>query len=153
LIETLLEALFTAAAEVFKAAWRHDFPDPPHGFERAGGDEVAPRLSPSHPLWDHEIDGHVSLIWGVRRQLMDLREYSRVRIRQLLRSPDTYDGWGWNCRPPRVGDIGIVVHIDQPPGSPEGHRYTVECAKCVEPGAAPLWLGDFSDEELETVPV
>ena len=82
---------------------------------------------------------------------MDLREYSRVRIRQLLRSPDAYDDWGGNQRPPRVGDIGIVVSIYQPPVSPEGYSYTVECAESIEPGGAPLWLGDFSAEELEAV--
>jgi hypothetical protein len=84
-------------------------------------------------------------------RLVDLREYSRVRIRQLLRSPDAYDDLGRNQRPPRVGDIGIIVSIYQPPCSPEAYCYTVECADCIEPGGAPLWLGDFSAEELESV--
>ena len=82
---------------------------------------------------------------------MDLREHSRVRIRQLLRPPDAYDDWGGNQRRPRVGDIGIVVSIFQPLARPEGYCYTVECEECVAPGGAPLWLGDFSAEELEAV--
>jgi hypothetical protein len=82
---------------------------------------------------------------------MNLREHGRVRIRQLLRSPDAYDDLGWNQRPPQVGDIGIVLSAYQPPGGPEVCYFTVECAECIEPGGAPLWLGDFSAEELEAV--
>ena len=40
----------------------------------------------------------------------------------------------------------------QPLARPEGYCYTVECEECVAPGGAPLWLGDFSAEELEAVP-
>ena len=91
------------------------------------------------------------LEFKIDRRLMDLREHSRVRIRQLLRSPDAYDDLGWGVRPPQVGDIGIVLSAYQHPDSPEGYCYTVECAECIEPGGAPLWLGDFSAEELEAV--
>ena len=82
---------------------------------------------------------------------MDLREYSRVSVKQLLRSPDASGEWMIYKRPPQVGDIGIIVSIYQPPCSPEAYCYTVECADCIEPGGAPLWLGDFSAEELESV--
>jgi hypothetical protein len=82
---------------------------------------------------------------------MDLREHSRVRIRQLVRSPDAYDDLGWNRRPPQVGDIGIVLSAYHPLDSPESYFYTVECAECIESGGAPVWLGDFSAEELEAV--
>jgi hypothetical protein len=82
---------------------------------------------------------------------MNLGEHSRVRIRQLLRSPDAYDDLRWNQRPPHVGDIGIVLSAYQPPGRPEVYYFTVESAECIEPGGAPLWLGDFSSEELEAI--
>jgi hypothetical protein len=95
--------------------------------------------------------------WNGRLELrsdrwhLDLCEHSRVRIKQLPLSPEAYDDWEGNQRPPRVGDMGIVISIYQRPGSPEGYCQMVECVECVEPGGAPLWLGDFSAEELEPV--
>jgi hypothetical protein len=55
--EFLLSVILEIVVEAFRAAWRHDFPDPPHGSGRAEVVEVAPQTSPAHPLWDREIDG------------------------------------------------------------------------------------------------
>jgi hypothetical protein len=60
LIEALLEAVFTIVVEVVKAARRHAFPDPLPDTGWTDGVEGAPQSLPSHPLWDHEIDGQPS---------------------------------------------------------------------------------------------
>jgi len=75
------------------------------------------------------------------------RQYEQVRIRQLLRPPDEYNGWGINQRPPRVGDVGYLIDILQAPGVPDS--YVVECSG---PGGVDIWLGDFTAEEIEPVP-
>jgi hypothetical protein len=80
---------------------------------------------------------------------MGFREYSLVRIRRLLRPSEAYDGWRSNLRSPRTGDEGIVVDILNAPGVPGTYLYIVECRECIEPGGEPLWLGEFSEEELE----
>jgi hypothetical protein len=80
---------------------------------------------------------------------MHFHEYSQVRIRRLLRSPDSSDDFIVYVRPPQVGDVGIVVSVYQRPGTAEGYCYTVECA---DGGDTPLWLGDLSAEELEAAP-
>jgi hypothetical protein len=69
-----------------------------------------------------------------------------VRIRQLLRPPEEYDGWRVNKRPPQVGDTGTIVDILQAPGAPDD--YVVEASG---PDGVSVWLGDFSAEELEPV--
>ena len=78
---------------------------------------------------------------------MPFEQYSLVRVRQLLQSPDHYDGWGFNQRPPQVGDIGTLLDILQTPGSPDG--YVVECSGT---DARAVWLGIFTVEELEPAP-
>jgi hypothetical protein len=80
---------------------------------------------------------------------MGIREYSPVRIRRLLRPSEAYDGWRLNSRPPNVGDEGIVVDVLNAPGAPDTYVYVVESRECIEPGGAPIWLGEFSVEELE----
>jgi hypothetical protein len=84
---------------------------------------------------------------------MVFREYSLVRIRLLLRSSKAYDGYRINSRPPRVGDVGTVVDVMGSPGVPDSYVYTVECRECIEPGGSPLWLSEFSEEELEPLNV
>ena len=79
---------------------------------------------------------------------MTIQEYSPVRVRQLLRSTDAYDGWGCNQRPPRVGDVGTVVDVMGTRGLPSSHVYIVECC---DPEGVPLWLGEFSAEEIEAI--
>ena len=82
-----------------------------------------------------------------------LREYSRVRVRQLLRPLSDYDGARINLRPPEIGDLGIVVDIDiqQAPGLPNRYVYVVESEAARSEGG-PVWLGDFMAEELEALP-
>jgi enamine deaminase RidA (YjgF/YER057c/UK114 family) len=67
LIEALFEAVFTTVVEVVKAAWRHDFPDPPRDPARTDGVEVAPQSSPSHPSWDHDVDGQPSSNYAMQQ--------------------------------------------------------------------------------------
>lgn len=67
-----------------------------------------------------------------------------VRVTRLLRSPETYDGWGFNKRPPQVGDVGTIVDVFPESGPPE--NYVVEASM---PDGTTLWLGDFSPDELE----
>lgn len=45
--------------------------------------------------------------------LSELKQYSVVRVRQLLRQPEHYDGWRVNQRPPQVRDKGTIVDILQ----------------------------------------
>jgi hypothetical protein len=66
-----------------------------------------------------------------------------VRIRRLLRTPESYDGWCVNRRPPRVGDVGTVVDILRAPELPD--RYVVEASG---PDGITIWLGDLEAEEL-----
>jgi hypothetical protein len=83
---------------------------------------------------------------------MHFHEYSQVRIRKWVRSPDASNDLMVYVRAPRVGDVGIVVSVYKRPDTAEGYRYTVECAECADGGGTPLWLGDFSAEELEAAP-
>jgi hypothetical protein len=73
-----------------------------------------------------------------------LRLYALVRVRQLLRSPEEYDGWHVNQRPPRIGDLGTIVKILKAPELPL--NYVVEAS---DPDGATVWLGDFLEDELE----
>ncbi len=74
-----------------------------------------------------------------------LRRYGLVRIKLLLQPPSGYDGWRVNQRPPRVGDIGILLDI-LPASGGLRERYVVESSGA---GGVSVWLGDFAAEELE----
>ena len=76
--------------------------------------------------------------------MTSLRQYTRVRVCRLLKPPEAYNSWGINQRPPRVGDTGYIVEILMAQGLPE--CYVVESSG---PDGIDIWLGDFSDEELE----
>ncbi len=43
--------------------------------------------------------------------------YREVRIRRLLRPAGAYDGWGFNQRAPRVGEVGTLIDILYAPGA------------------------------------
>ena len=73
-----------------------------------------------------------------------LQQYGLVRIRQLLKPPEEYDGWHLNQRAPQVGDLGTSVDILQAPGLPD--QYVVESSG---PDGVTIFLGDFAAEELE----
>jgi hypothetical protein len=77
---------------------------------------------------------------------MSLQEYEMVRVRQLLSSPEDYDGWCVNLRPPRIGDIGTVLNTLEAPGLPA--RYVVESS---QPDGITVWFSDFQEEELECI--
>jgi hypothetical protein len=74
---------------------------------------------------------------------VSLQQYGVVRVIRLLRSPDAYDGWRFNQRPPRVGDRGTIVDILRAPGLPD--NYVVEASG---PDGVTVWLGDFTADEL-----
>lgn len=75
-----------------------------------------------------------------------LRQYERVRIRRLLKPAKTYDGWGVNQRPPRVGDVGFLIDILERPGVPAS--YVVECSG---PDGVTIWMGDLTEDEIEPI--
>ncbi|MDQ2730250.1 MAG: hypothetical protein M3Y56_01210 [Armatimonadota bacterium] len=64
----------------------------------------------------------------------------------MLRTENSYDGWGNNQRAPRVGDIGTLIDLLQREGAPD--HYLVECSG---PDGVDIWLGEFLAEELEPV--
>jgi len=74
----------------------------------------------------------------------DLLPYTVVCIRQLLQSPEEYNGWNINQRPPKVGDIGILIDVLTAPNLPD--KYVVECS---DPDGTDIWHIDFFAEELE----
>jgi uncharacterized protein len=71
-----------------------------------------------------------------------------VRIRRLVGSESSYDGWRANQRPPRIGDLGAVLDVLRAEGLPD--RYVVE--SCLPDGST-VWLADFLAEELELASV
>jgi hypothetical protein len=77
---------------------------------------------------------------------MPLELYQLVRIRTLHHPLEHYDGWGVNVRPPQVGDIGTLIDILTGPGLPTD--YIVELSG---PDGISIWLGDFSEDEIEAV--
>ncbi len=76
-----------------------------------------------------------------------LKQFGLVRVRQLLHSPDHYDGWNLNQRLPRVGDTGCIVDILQAPDAPD--VYVVEC---IGADGVNIWLAEFAAEEIEVLP-
>jgi hypothetical protein len=76
----------------------------------------------------------------------ELKEYTQVKVVKLLRSPEHYDGWGFNTRLPRIGDVGTIVDILTAPNYP--NKYTVES---VQNDGVTVWLSDFQAEELGAV--
>jgi hypothetical protein len=77
----------------------------------------------------------------------DFREYHAVRIAHL-RTPDRpFDGTGSVARPPRIGDIGTIVHGYAAEGG--SSLFSVEM---VDSDGLTVWLPDFGPDELEHVP-
>ncbi|CAN5768033.1 hypothetical protein BH09VER1_BH09VER1_45700 [soil metagenome] len=75
---------------------------------------------------------------------MPFKEFDIVRIRKIVRLPETYDGWGLNQQPPRVGDTGTITDILHTPDQPD--HYVVE--RTFTDGAT-IWLSEFTEEEIE----
>ena len=74
------------------------------------------------------------------------QQYDMVRIRRLIQSPVSYDGWLVNQRPPQVGDVGVLLDVLHAPGLPD--RYVVEHSGA---DGITIWLGDFAAEEIEPI--
>ena len=79
-------------------------------------------------------------------QTKKLTQYGLVRIIRLLHPAEHYDGWGFNRRPPAIGDLGTIVDILDIPGLPID--YIVESSAA---DGITIWLGDFAAAELEPI--
>lgn len=75
-----------------------------------------------------------------------LPQYQMVRVKKLLRPVEEYNGWWINKRSPEIGDIGTIVEVIQAPRMPD--NYIVEAS---QQDGATIWLGDFTEEEIEAV--
>jgi hypothetical protein len=73
----------------------------------------------------------------------ELAAFEEVRVRELRRPPEAYDGWMLNQRPPAVGDVGTLIDVLSAPGAPS--RYLVEMSGA---DGVTIWLGEFDAEEL-----
>ena len=76
-----------------------------------------------------------------------LAKLDRVRVTSLTGAGIDHLVVVTALRPPRVGDIGIVVDIASRLGG-AGRHYTVACG---DPDAPQLWLAVFAAHELEWV--
>ena len=74
-----------------------------------------------------------------------LKEFERVRVVKLLKPANSYNSRNSNDRPPKVGDVGIVVDILTADKLP--NRYLVDLSNSAEV----ICFGEFRAEELETV--
>ncbi len=73
-----------------------------------------------------------------------LKNYDLVRIRQIVQSAESFNGWGVNCRLPAIGDCGVLLDQLVAPGVPD--KYIVEM---VDPDGTTIWLDTFLVEELD----
>lgn len=81
-----------------------------------------------------------------RSNSSDLVQYSTVRVRQLEKPLETYNGWNVNQRPPAIGDVGTIVDVLEAPGMPS--KYIVESSGL---NSSTAWLGEFCAAELESM--
>ena len=75
--------------------------------------------------------------------MASLKEYQQVRVVKLLEPADSYNSWNSNDRPPKIGDVGIVVNILTANELP--NRYLVDLSNSTEI----ICFGEFQAEELE----
>jgi hypothetical protein len=83
---------------------------------------------------------------SVGSNMTPLKQYGLVRVRKLLKTPEHYNGWGINQKPPAIGDIGTLIDILTAKGLP--NSFVVESSG---PDGVSIWLGDFSEEEIEAI--
>ncbi|HKG93880.1 MAG TPA: hypothetical protein VKA84_18370 [Gemmatimonadaceae bacterium] len=76
-----------------------------------------------------------------------IAQHDAVRIIALTGSPEDHLIRSTSERPPRVGDVGMVVDITTRLGG-VGRHYTVALS---HPDARPIWLAVFAAHELELV--
>ena len=74
-----------------------------------------------------------------------LRELDVVRVRELSRPDQEFAGSENIKRPPRLGDIGTIVHDYVTSGT---RAFIVEC---VDTNGGTIWLADFDENELEAI--
>jgi hypothetical protein len=75
-----------------------------------------------------------------------LREYDCVRVAKLSRPNREFDGNDGVKRPPRIGDIAVIVH-EYRPDDPTA----VGAVEKVDEDGYTVWLADFDRDELEFV--
>ena len=78
--------------------------------------------------------------------MSEIREYDVVRVVSLRIANRPFDGAAGFMRPPRIGDIGTVVHEYKP----EDLTAPVIVEDVDEDGMT-IWLADFARDELELV--
>jgi hypothetical protein len=76
----------------------------------------------------------------------EFKEYDVVRVARLLKPERPYEGTQSVARPPRVGDVGSIVHDYGAEGATE--LFAVEM---VDPDGLTVWLADFGPDEIELV--
>ena len=74
----------------------------------------------------------------------DFAMFEELRVRELRRAPEEYDGWMLNQRPPAIGDVGTLIEVLSALGMP--NRYLLEMCRA---DGVTVWLGEFIAEELE----
>jgi hypothetical protein len=79
--------------------------------------------------------------------ISDIAKHDTVRVIALTGSAADHLVISTSERPPRVGDVGIVVDIADRLGG-VGRHYTVELSHA---DARPVWLAVFARHELELV--
>ena len=67
-------------------------------------------------------------------------EYGVVQVARLLQPDRVFQGTEGVRRPPKVGDVGTIVHAYDP---------TSFAVECVDASGLTIWLADFFAEELE----
>ena len=74
-----------------------------------------------------------------------LQPFDVVRVTRLLTQERPCDGSEGVARPPRVGDVGAIVHAY------EGGPHPLLAVECVDGDGRTVWVADFRPEELERV--
>lgn len=82
--------------------------------------------------------------FGFLNETLMFEEYSLVRIIKLNEANRPFDGTKGVMKPPKIGDIGTIVHIVERT-NPTDTIYIVEK---VSPTGATIWLADFRQDEL-----
>lgn len=79
---------------------------------------------------------------NVRCSMVNLAQYKVVRVVSASHPASEYDGWCFNHRSPRPGDVGTIVDIlsgDQP---------TLYVVECVDESGNTVWLSEFTAAEI-----
>lgn len=80
----------------------------------------------------------------------DIATGDTVRLVEMTGSPTDHLILPMAARPPRVGDVGVVVDVAGRMGG-VGRHYTVALREGEDEDAPPVWLAVFAAHELEVV--